>query len=79
MAAEPDGYDEKAEVKEVTDDRVKGLLGNRLVEGEKKPAEDGHAKSPSCLVSFRAGENLDSEEDKPGSHTGKKQQENDPE
>jgi len=66
-------------VKDETDDRVNGLLGDGLVKGQEKPAEEGHAKSPSCLVSFRAGKNLDSEEDEPGSHTGKKQQKHDPE
>jgi len=47
MSSQPDGHNEKTKVKDVTDDRVKGLLGDGFVEGQKKPAEDGHDKSPS--------------------------------
>jgi hypothetical protein len=47
MASQPDGHDEKTQVKHVADNRVKGLFGNGLVEGQKEPAEDGHRESPS--------------------------------
>jgi hypothetical protein len=66
-------------VKDVTDDRIKGFLCNGLVEGQEKPAEDGHGESPSHLLSFWAADDLDSEEDKPASRAGEKQQKNDPE
>jgi hypothetical protein len=66
-------------VKDVTDNRVKGFLGNGLVEGQEKPAEDGHGKSPSHLLSFGAADDLDPEEDKPGSRAGEKQEKDNPE
>jgi hypothetical protein len=49
------------------------------VEGQEKPAEDGHGKSPPHLLSFWAADDLDPEEDKPGRCTGEKQEKDDPE
>jgi hypothetical protein len=79
MCSKPDGHNEKTKVKNVTDNRVNGFLGNGLVEGQKKPAEEGQGKSPARLSSFRTGNDLDPEENKPCAHTDEKQQKNDPE
>jgi hypothetical protein len=79
MTCEPDRHDEKTEMKGVTDDRVERLLHNGLVKRQEKTTEDGDGKSPSPLISFRAGQDPDPEEDKPGTHSDEKEQKDDPE
>ena len=51
----------------------------KFVEGQKKPAEDGHGESPSPLVTFGTSKDFDPEKNESCTNTGEKQQGDDPE
>jgi len=79
MSSQPYRHDKKAQVKGIASERVERLLDNGLVERKKKTAEDRYGKPPSPLLSFWTGEDFGPEENESGSHSGEKEQKDDPE
>ena len=63
MAAQPDGDNEQAEMKNVAHKGIKRSLDQCLVKGEKKSAEHGGLRTPAGLCGVGVMDNLEGKKD----------------